>query len=194
MRESWTAQADKTAHASRVAASFAADWSKTGPYRTVMRLQRGTGPKVLPSGCSLQHLDSVYETSEPYLRRCRSIGQQEANMVALKNMLAGAALVAGLSVPMLTPAPAKAWGPGWHAPAWHAGWGWHGPAWHAGWGWRAGWGWHAGWGWRPGFGGVYVGAPAVVVAPPVAYGAPGWHFIPAHYAPNGAFIPAHWGY
>jgi hypothetical protein len=104
-------------------------------------------------------------------------------MKALKRILIGSAVAAALAVPVLTPAPAAAWG--WHGGyGWHGGWGWHGYV-----GWHPGWAWHPGWGW----GGVYVGVPPVVVAPGPAYGAP-YHFIPAHYAPNGAFIPAHWGY
>ena len=93
-------------------------------------------------------------------------------MNRLKSLLAGGALSAAVAVALLTPAPAQAW--------WARG----GYGWHGGWA-----GWHGGWGLR---GGVVVGAP-VVVAPPVAYGAP-YRFIPGRYAPGGFWVAPHWGY
>jgi hypothetical protein len=105
-------------------------------------------------------------------------------MNTLKKFLLGGLLSAAVAVPLLTPAPAQAW---WHG----GGWGWHGGfGWHAGWHpgfYRPGWGWG---GWR---GGVYVGAPAVTVGYPYAYGyAPYW--VPGYYGAGGVFIAGHWGY
>jgi hypothetical protein len=88
-------------------------------------------------------------------------------MKMLRRIIAGAALAAAVSVPLLAPSPAEAW-------------------WHGGWGWHAGWGW--GWGPR-----VVVGVPPVVVGAPVA---PGYyyHWVPGYYAVNGVWVPPHWGY
>jgi len=100
-------------------------------------------------------------------------------MTALKRLVAGAALAAAVTVPVLSPVPAEAW--------WRGGWGWH-----SGWGWHGGWGWHPGWGW--GWPGVYVAAPAVAVGAPVYPYAASYHWVPGYYAPNGAWVAGHWAY
>ncbi len=90
----------------------------------------------------------------------------------LKRLALGSALAATLATPLLAPSPAQAW---WARP---------GYGWHAGYGLHYGWGWHAGWGWR---GGVFVGAPAVVVGPPVAYAPYRW--APGYYTRYGVWVP-----
>ena len=100
-------------------------------------------------------------------------------MSFFKRFIAGCAIVAGLGAPLLTPAPAQAW---WARP---------GYGWHAGYGWRGGWGWHGGWGWR---GGVFIGAPAVVVRPPVVYAPARYRWIPGYFTPYGVWVGPHWGY
>ena len=92
-----------------------------------------------------------------------------------KRFVLGGALAAAFAAPLLAPSAADAW---WARP----GYGWHG---------GYGWGWHGGWGWR---GGVFIGAPAVVVGPRVAYAPPPYRWLPGHYTPYGAWVPPHWGY